>query len=130
MGDRTILAGLGEVALGNMILFKFGDFPMMRRLLLGVNAQAEREAARGGTSAPCGPGEFFAEHPGLYAAALAGAAGAGVALAAKALRASGPRRLGWSALAALQVVQVAGIVKARAGAVSRRGSSNKDAQTS
>ena len=117
------------MALGNVILFEFGDFPMMRRLLLGLKARAERAAARG-TTAPGGPGEFFAEHPGLYAAALAGAAGAGVAFAARALRASGQRRLGWSALAALQVVQVAGIVKARAGVVSRRGSANRKAQAS
>jgi hypothetical protein len=34
------------VAFSTVVLFEFGDFPMMRRLLLGVKARAEREAGR------------------------------------------------------------------------------------
>jgi hypothetical protein len=109
------------LALVTVILFEFGDFPMMRQLLLGVKARAEREAAEGKPMYSRGLGEFFAEHPGLYAAALVGAGGAGVVFTLYAVRASGPRRRGWMTLAALQVIQAAGIVKAKAGAARRQG---------
>jgi len=33
------------MALVTVIIFEFGDFPMMRRLLLGVKARAERQGA-------------------------------------------------------------------------------------
>ncbi len=117
--------GRPAMALVNVILFEFGDFAMMRRLLLGVKARAERgetvvaepEAAAAG--APVGPGEFFAAHPGLYAAALAAAAG--LAFAIYAARASGQRRLGGLSLAALQAAQVAGIMRVRARVAGRSG---------
>ncbi len=109
------------MALVTVILFEFGDFPMMRRLLLGVKARAEREAAKGQPLYARGPGELFAEHPSLYAAALVGAGGAAVVFTLHAVWASGPRRLSWITLAALQAVQVAGIMKAKAGAVRRQG---------
>jgi len=38
--------GHSLMALLTVVLFELGDFPMMRRLLLGVKARAEREAAR------------------------------------------------------------------------------------
>ena len=34
------------LALGTVIIFELGDFPMMRKLLLGVKSRAERTAAR------------------------------------------------------------------------------------
>jgi hypothetical protein len=33
------------LALGTVIIFELGDFPMMRKLLLGVKSRAERTAA-------------------------------------------------------------------------------------
>jgi hypothetical protein len=67
-----------------------------------------------------GPGEFFARHRVLYAVALLGAASAGAVFAVRAIRSSGPRRVGWTTLAVLQVVQVLGIMNAKAGAADRR----------
>jgi hypothetical protein len=34
------------VALLTVVLFEFGDFPMMRKLLLGIRGRAERLAAQ------------------------------------------------------------------------------------
>jgi hypothetical protein len=34
------------VALLTVVLFEFGDFPMMRKLLLGIRRRAERLAAQ------------------------------------------------------------------------------------
>jgi hypothetical protein len=60
-----------------------------------------------------GPAEFLVDHPSLYALSLLGAAGATAALAARAARADGLRRLGWSALAVLELGITLGILDLR-----------------
>jgi hypothetical protein len=57
-----------------------------------------------------GPVRYLAEHPALHALSLLGAAGAAGAFALRAARATGTRRLGWAALAALELGVVAGIL--------------------
>jgi len=64
-----------------------------------------------------GPGEFFARHKYLYLLALLGAFGSGVLFARRSAQASGGKRAIWAALALGQMVQVVGIVRARARAV-------------
>ncbi len=64
-----------------------------------------------------GPGDFFASHPALYTLSVVGAAVAGAAMAARAIRGRGLARLGWAALAVLEVGIVTGIVSAKRGSV-------------
>jgi hypothetical protein len=60
-----------------------------------------------------GPPRYLAEHPALWALSLAGAGGATFALAVRAVRARGGRRLGWALLALLELGITLGILGLR-----------------
>ena len=66
------------------------------------------------------PGEFFSNHPKLYAVSLLCASAAGIGFTIRARRASGSGRLGWMILAALQAAQLLGIATTKAAAARHR----------
>jgi hypothetical protein len=60
-----------------------------------------------------GPPRYLAEHPIAWALSLAGATGAAAAMTARAARAHGSRRCGWTALALLELGIALGILRLR-----------------
>jgi hypothetical protein len=60
-----------------------------------------------------GPGRYFADHPVAYGLSVAGAAGTAGYAAVRALRATGTKRVPWTALAVLEGVITVGVVGVR-----------------
>jgi hypothetical protein len=64
-----------------------------------------------------GPGRYFADHRVAYGLSLAGAAGTAGYAAVRALRATGTKRVPWTALAVLEGAITVGVVGVRRAAV-------------
>jgi hypothetical protein len=60
-----------------------------------------------------GPAKFFAGNKAAHATAVFGAAFSGVLFGVRGVRTQGWQRAGWLALCALQIVQVAGLIRLR-----------------
>jgi hypothetical protein len=60
-----------------------------------------------------GPPRYLAEHPVAWVLSLAGAIAAAAAITRRAVRAHGPRRCGWAALALLELGIALGILRLR-----------------
>jgi hypothetical protein len=61
-----------------------------------------------------GPGGYFLRHPIAYRVSLAGSAGTALYAAVRAMQAHRTRRMGWTALAALETTITIGIARTRA----------------